>query len=74
MRDNKQRFKGVVYEPARFNVFVPDQRNIQVIENPISLSAFSVSGLSDTALRTTRLTSFVRCRRSCSSFAKTTTP
>jgi structural maintenance of chromosomes protein 5 len=45
MRQNKDRFKGPVYEPARLNVFAKtqDRRIVDLVEGPIALNAFKVS-------------------------------
>lgn len=54
LRQNQDKFKGKIYEPARLNLFlkkdfngrkldVRDQSLVSMIEGPISMNAFSVS-------------------------------
>lgn len=45
MRQNKDRFRGPVYEPARLNVFAKtqDRQIVNLVEGPIALNAFKVS-------------------------------
>lgn len=54
LRENKDKFKGNVYEPARLNVFIKQEWNgrkldmrdkelVNMIEGPITMRDFSVS-------------------------------
>lgn len=53
LRDNQDKFRGKVYEPARLNVFIKQEFNgrkldvrdnelVNMIEGPISMTHFSV--------------------------------